>query len=96
MENDLKTDVEKALAKRAMGYDVQEVIEEFAAEEEGGERLVRKKVTTKNVPPDVAAAKLLLEISEGTDLSALSDGQLEEEKNRLLKILEGLNENSKG
>ena len=51
-------------------------------------RMVKRKVVSKNVPPDVSAAKLLYEIEGGgTNLKDLSDEELEKEKQRLLEIL---------
>ena len=51
-------------------------------------RMVKRKVVSKNVPPDVAAAKLLLEAEgESASLKGLSDEDLEREKQRLLLLL---------
>ncbi len=76
----------KALLKRALGYDTCETVEEYAM---SGEELsmVRKKVTKKNVPPDITAAKLLLDGEEKNVYSDMTDEQLENEKERLLKLL---------
>ena len=94
MEEKTKKEIELALIKRAVGYDAKEVVEEFSKSEEGEERLCKRKVTTKNFPPDVTAAKLLLDMTEETDLASLSDDELEAEKIKLYKILEELkNEN---
>lgn len=50
--------------------------------------MVKRKVVSKNVPPDVSAAKLLMEIKEcDNDLTAFSDEELESEKMRLIKII---------
>ncbi len=76
--------IRDALIKKAMGYDVKEVVEEYS-EEDGEIRLVKKKVTLKNVPPDVTALKMLMEETEG--ISSLSDEELKKEKERLLKEL---------
>lgn len=89
MDEDVKREIELALIKRAKGYDAMETIEEFALGD-GEEKLCRKKVTTKNFPPDVSAAKLLLALDGGKDLALLSDEELEEEKNKLYKILEDI------
>ncbi len=78
--------IRDALLKVALGYTVEEVTEEYDAKE-GDLRLVRRKETKKDVPPDLKAVKLLLE--DGTDYSALSDEELEKEKQRLLKELGG-------
>ena len=50
--------------------------------------MVKRKVVSKNVPPDVSAAKLLIGLnSVENDLKNLTDEELYEEKQRLLKIL---------
>lgn len=88
MEENTKKEIRLALIKRAVGYDAKEVVEEFSQSEEGEERLCKRKVTTKNFPPDVTAAKLLLDMEGGEDITSLSDEELEEEKIKLYKILE--------
>ena len=54
-------EVKAALVKKALGFDATEIVEEYVSDEQGDIRLSRKKVTTKNVPPDVTALKMLLE-----------------------------------
>ena len=77
--------IKDALVKKALGYDATETVEEYS-EEDGEIRLVKKRVTVKNVPPDVSALKMLMEETQ-RDFSELSDQQLIEEKARLLKEL---------
>ena len=82
-EKDIKDQkVKKALIKRALGYDSEEVVEEYVKTEDGVV-LSKKKVTIKNVPPDVSALKILID-AFGEDLSSLTKEQLELEKERLL------------
>ena len=92
-ENDIKketkSDFRGALVKKAMGYDYKEVVEEYVSGEDGQVKLAKKKVTKKNVPPDITALKILLE--ENVPIEHLSDEELQEEKQRLLKLLENLN-----
>lgn len=76
--------IKEAILKVALGYTVEEVTEEYDAKE-GELRLIRRKETKKDIPPDLKAVKLLLE--DGGDYSALSDEELEKEKARLLKQL---------
>lgn len=93
MERETEKAIRDALVKRAKGYDAEEVVEEYADDGDGGARLVKRRVTVKNYPPDVAAAKLLLVFDagkEGVDPAALSDEALAEERERLLKILEDI------
>jgi len=83
----------KALLKKALGFKVKEVVEEYSSNE-GEVVLTKKKVVEKLIPPDCTAIKMLMEAQEGKIY--LTDEQLEEEKERLLKILEGkLNDNKK-
>ena len=88
--NDIGKSVEKMLLKKALGYVVNEVVEEYAEDkEEGGLKLTKRKVTKKHVPPDIQAGKILLELNrrEENDWASFSDEQLENEKMRLLKLL---------
>ena len=76
-----------ALIKKALGYDAVEVVEEYVSCDEGEIKLSKKKVTKKNVPPDLSAIKILMEEQAFLGVTQMSDQELEEEKNRLLKIL---------
>ena len=69
-----QSDFKDALVKKALGYDCTEVVEEYVSGDEGEIRLTKKKVTKKNVPPDISAAKILLDNwgENSNDLSALS------------------------
>lgn len=75
--------VKNAILKVALGYSLEEVTEEYGVED-GELKLVKRRETKKDVPPDLKAVKLLL---EEKDYSALSDEELEEEKRRLLAQL---------
>ena len=79
----MEEDVLGALKKCAVGFGTSEVVEEFSVEN-GELKLVKKKVTKRDVPPDIKAVKMLIDES---GLDALSDGELEEEKQKLLSIL---------
>lgn len=85
MKKDRKQLVKDAMLKRATGYDATETVEEYV-ERDGEICLVKRKVSTKNVPPDVSAARLVME--EGNEsLTELSDEQLLAEKQRLMDLL---------
>ena len=89
-EKDFKSSVEKMLLKKAMGYKVKENVDEYASVGEEM-KLVKRRITTKYVSPDLAAAKTLLELNgreEQNDLSYLSDEQLLREMTRLLLSIE--------
>ena len=64
------------------------VVEEYI---DDGEkiRLSKKKITTKNVPPDMSAIKLLL-MGTDSDYSKMSDEELEKEKERLIASIKEL------
>ena len=86
-KKDSREDIIKtALIKRAMGYDSTEVVEEYSEGDEGM-KLVKRKVTTKSVPPDMIALKMLLE-QDGAPLSQMTDEELIAEKRRLISLLQ--------
>lgn len=70
----------EAVRKKALGYKVKEVVDEYVYSE-GTPELVRRKVTVKESPPDMTAARLLLERPAERHLDA---AELEAEKRRLL------------
>jgi hypothetical protein len=80
-------EIVSALMRRVRGYRVKEVVEEYGADEDGGEKLLKRKVNSKHVPPDVAAAKILNELFGEKGVIEMTDGELEKEKKRLLKEL---------
>ena len=59
MEDEEK--IKKALLKKALGYNADEVIEEYSFDEEGQIKLSKKKVTKKHYSPDISAMKVLFE-----------------------------------
>ncbi len=69
--------------KCATGLSASETVEEFAVLD-GELTLVKKKVTKREIPPDIKAVKLIL---EGGGDEELSDEELEAEKEKLLKML---------
>ena len=76
--------VKDAMLRRALGFEADEVVEEYAFQE-GEAVLLKRKVTKKTEPPDVAAGKML---SGGEKApSALSPEALQAEKKRLLAML---------
>lgn len=75
--------IKRAIMKVALGYSLEEVTEEYGVED-GELRLVKRRETKKDVPPDLKAVKLLI---DEKDYSLLSDEELEREKRRLLAQL---------
>lgn len=89
----LSEELKKAMLKKAKGYDTKETVEEY--QDDGGSLiLTKKKVTKKHVPPDTQAVKVLLELDDETDITLLSDAELESEKIRLLKLLKEIEDES--
>lgn len=76
--------LKKALIKCAVGFDTSEVVEEYAAD--GDElKLVKRKVTRRDVPPDIKAVKMLLDGEAG--VAELNDEELEERRQKLIEML---------
>ena len=76
-------DIMGALKKCAVGLETSEVVEEFGVED-GELKLIKRKVTKRDIPPDIKAVKLLI---DGGGVDGLSVEELEEEKKNLLKLL---------
>lgn len=55
-----------------MGYTVDEVVEEYI-NDENEMKLVKKKVTTKHIPPDINAARALLEKCYESDFDKIKN-----------------------
>lgn len=83
--------IRRALYRRAVGFEADEVTEEYSFNE-GEEVLLKRRVVKKQVPPDVAAAKLYVEAQ--TPLTELTDEELEREKDRLLHLLKSVEEDN--
>lgn len=84
--------IKKALMKKALGYDANDIVEEYVIGEDGDEHLSKKKVTKKHYSPDISAVKVLLERYYKTyeeKVLDMSDELLQEEKCRLENILKG-------
>ena len=84
-----ENDIFGALKKCAVGLETNEVVEEYDAKD-GELRLVKRKVTKRDIPPDIKAVKMLM---EGGVVDGLSIEELEEEKKNLLKLLDKEEEN---
>ena len=82
MESIKGENVKEALLKCAVGLSASETVEEFAVED-GELKLVKKKVTRRDIPPDIKAVKLLLD----ENCTELSDEELEAEKQKLINLL---------
>ncbi|MCQ2387808.1 MAG: hypothetical protein MJ066_05140 [Clostridia bacterium] len=87
--------IQSALLKRAVGYDLTESVEEFVYSDEGEYKLTKKKVTTKNVPPDLDALKILMNNNEQS-VESMTNEELLEERERLIKSLSDSQKKVKG
>lgn len=82
--------IEKALLKKALGYNCNEVVEEYVVDEDGNTKLLKKKITKKHISPDIPAAKVLLEHYSNNEskYESMTEQELEQEKLRLIKLLQ--------
>ena len=77
----------KILLKKAKGYTYKEKTDEYVVVD-GVRTLQKSKVTTKKTHPDVSAIRALIELSNsGVEICAMTDEQLQQEKERLLGLL---------
>lgn len=82
---ELKDKLKQTLIKKATGYKVEESVCEYGMEDDQI-KLVKKKVSTKYYPPDLSAINMLLNEKE-TDYKSFTDEELEEEKQKILKLI---------
>ncbi|MCD8040524.1 MAG: hypothetical protein LUF82_03305 [Clostridia bacterium] len=73
-----------ALLKCAVGFDTSEVVEEYTVDN-GEMKLVKRKVTKRDVPPDIKAVKLILDGE--ADVHDMSDEELLKQREKLIAIL---------
>lgn len=90
-----RSKLDDAILKVALGCRVEEIVEEYS-EVDGEMKLTKRKETKKDIPPDLKAVQMIIGNKESeTDLSTLSDEELEKEKLRLLEELKSSVENKK-
>ena len=70
-----------AIRKRALGYEASETVCEYDADGS----ILKRKVSVKDVPPDMTAIKLLLELS-GVETEPDED-ELEAERQKVLELI---------
>lgn len=87
-------EIKDALIKKALGFESDEIVEEYVLDENGVPVLSKRKITKKFNPPDMNAVKFLLEKSALTDdeISTMTDEELLKEKERLLRLLKEMEE----
>lgn len=74
---------EIALRKKAFGYKTEEIVEEYGSID-GELNLVKRKVTIKDVAPDLSALKAYMDYKKDNLYEKMSTEELEKEKERLL------------
>ena len=67
-------EIYEAVRKKAVGYRVKETVSEYAVND-GNLEMIRKKVTEKEVPPDLSALKMLKD-EFGQEYSIMSEEEL--------------------
>jgi len=78
-------DLMETLYKKAKGYTVEETQDEYAPDEGGGQKLIRRKVAGKYIPPDLAALKTYMEMTaDASDYERMTDAELEKERKRII------------
>ena len=88
--NELDIETLKALKSCIEGLTTKETVTEYVLDEETGKlKVTKKKVSEKNLPPNVDLLKLIYPtmVEKKVDYHSLSDEELEKEKQRLLKQL---------
>ncbi len=84
---DISSMAEQILIRKASGYEYSEVTDEYCPDKDGALALIKRKVSSKYVPPDISALKALITLKGGGEFSHMSDEELEKEKRRLLEAL---------
>ena len=83
----MNDEIEKAVFRKAIGYDIQEITEEYSRDNE----LLKRKVSSKHFPPDMTAVKTIIDLGADKDeLKTMSDQELIELKTRLLNQLKNI------
>ena len=82
--------LKKVLLKKARGFVLEEISEEYCVDENEKMKLTKRKITSKEVAPDISAVKALCELSlfEVDDYNKMSFEELKLEKAKLLKLFD--------
>ena len=82
---DKRVKLKEALWKKAVGYSITESTDEMTSEN-GQLVLSKQRVSTKEIPPDLSALKMLID-EEGDEFDGMTDDELESERVRLIGLL---------
>ena len=79
----------KALKQCITGLTTKEIVTEYDVDDDGKLKIVKQKVQEKSLPPNIDIIKLVYQhlVDNKEDYNKLTDEELEEEKQRLLKEL---------
>ena len=75
--------LKNALKKCAVGFDTSEIVEEYTVED-GQLKLIKRKVTKRDVPPDIKAVKMIL---DGEQSKEFTEEELIAERNKLIEMI---------
>ena len=83
--------VKEAIMKKALGYEIKEIAEEYVMADDEL-KLIKRKVNTKIYPPDLDAIAMIVdkEKEKESDYACFSDEELLEEKDKLIKLFKKL------
>lgn len=92
-EKKRQREAEEALRRKALGYKATEIVEEYGVTDTGAVELVKRRVTEKDVPPDLSALKTYLEYnSQEDEFASFSVEELFAERKKLLQELKTVSE----
>lgn len=86
MNGSVMSELLAVIKKKAEGYVSEERVEEYT-NADGDLQLQKCKVTQKEVPPDLSAVKLLMEINGADPYENMTEEELEKEKKKLINQL---------
>lgn len=85
---ELDEDTLKAIKKLITGFCLKEVTKEYALDANGKRILTKEKISKKVVPPNTDIVKMMYQKNDKPNsFDGWTDEQLEQEKQRLLKML---------
>lgn len=96
-EMDAQVLFKSILLKKAKGFVLEEICEEYALDENDKLKLVKRKISSKEVAPDISAVKALCEFKmlESDEFKNMSFEQLKEERDKLFKLFEQIEDKDK-
>lgn len=86
MNDSVMSELLAVIKKKAEGYVTYEQVEEYT-NTDGDLQIQKRKVTQKEVPPDLSAVKLLMEMHGVDPYENMTEEELEKEKRKLINQL---------